>query len=97
MNENQHRNASDRGSSLSMNLFIEENLRKEYPTRFVMHTISSNNGTTDLRWILVKQEWNMDSARAIGVVRRRCFLVFLKCVATIWFTRLSLRSITSFN
>lgn len=56
----------------------------------------SYNGTMDPKQHLYKYSWHMDGARAMDAVRCRCFPTFLEGVASMWFTRLPSRSISTF-
>lgn len=54
-------------------------------------------GKTDPTQHIMRYKWLMDSTRAIDATKCRCFPIALSGMATMWFMRLSLRSISRFD
>ena len=62
-----------------------------------MPTIPAYEGKTDPRQHVMRYEWMMDSARENDATKCRFFPITLSGIATMWFTRLPPRSISSFD
>jgi len=95
--QNPSLNNNDWGCTRSHTPFTDDILYAEYPKRFIMPTIPAYSGKSDPAQHIIKYEWHMNCTRSIDAVKCRCFPITLEGVATLWFTKLPPRSISSFD
>jgi len=87
----------DLGAHQSHTPFTDDILHAKYPQRFTIPTIPPYSGKSDPSQHIMKYKWHMDCARTCDAIKCRCFPITLEGVATMWFTKLPPRSISSFD
>lgn len=95
--ERENRRDDEWESASSRTPFTDEVLNEKYPDEFTTPTIPFYDGMKDPKPHLYKYSWYMDGANTSEAIFYISFPIFLEGVASMWFTRLPPRFISTFD